>query len=62
VTAAQKPLLSLAFQWDINYIVVPLLALWLWTMCLSVVAQTILQAMQERTRITSDVYLHYRID
>lgn len=62
VTAAQKQLLSLAFDWDVNYVVVPLLALWLWTLCLAVVAQTILQTVRERTRITTDVYLLYRID
>jgi hypothetical protein len=62
VTGAQKQLLQLAFDWDVHYMVVPLLALCLWTLCLSVAAQTILQAVRERTRITTDVYQLYRID
>jgi hypothetical protein len=62
VTAAQPQLLRLAFDWDIHYIFVPLLALTLWTLCLAVVAQTIMQTAQERTRIRADVYLRYRID
>jgi len=62
VTGAQKQLLQLAFEWNVDYIFVPLLALTLWTLCLAVAAQTILQAHQERTRITTDVYLLYRID
>jgi hypothetical protein len=62
VTTAQRPLLSLALEYGVNYLFVPLLAVSLWTYCLGIAAQTILNAHKERTRIRTDVYLLYHID